>query len=444
MLGKLPSKSTVPFLHIQIFLPSYVTTEWKGKLLRALVQLSAGCVFLSGWNIWAIMSRYSPSDRYYMFDDINRWNPLASFTRPSLAECADEPAIRDSINNFKVEALFDYSLLKCGYHRQKIIQFGGIAPIIEDEDETHFATEPCHLEYRRRTRGTSIEATYSMEVPVALTRYSYPNFKFDVVSTKLFLAMLCRFIDNERRFYRFDIERIRDLIIIKEAPYGDARASKTYLQGALDILTGRIKNPETWYSRANMDYRQVSLCQFGTKRILLRQNIDLAEPFPSGPIHTPVHEDQSSSGDGPKAAFIPILENAVKSASEIDGSSDQPDPMVDINGSRVTIMGPVVPEPPIKPIEVMCRSFQRFSFANLQIKWPNMVFSGADRIVSVLHLRGLIDHKPKSFSFEEIAPKGYKDTLARAWILCREIIDFIMAIDREHDRLALMWHVFNS
>lgn len=41
------------------------------------------------------------------------------------------------------------------------------------------------------------------------------------------------------------------------------------------------------------------------------------------------------------------------------------------------------------------------------MKWPNMVFSAADRIVSILHVRGLIDHKPKSFSFHDIAPKGY-------------------------------------
>lgn len=40
------------------------------------------------------------------------------------------------------------------------------------------------------------------------------------------------------------------------------------------------------------------------------------------------------------------------------------------------------------------------------MKWPNMVFSGADRIVSVLHVRGQIDHKPRTFGFQEIAPKG--------------------------------------
>lgn len=35
-----------------------------------------------------------------------------------------------------------------------------------------------------------------------------------------------------------------------------------------------------------MDYRQVALCEFGTKRILLRQHVDLAEPSSVGRIRT--------------------------------------------------------------------------------------------------------------------------------------------------------------
>ncbi|KAM3725793.1 Uncharacterized protein ACO02O_02631 [Dirofilaria immitis] len=188
-----------------------------------------------------------------------------------------------------------------------------------------------------------------MEVPVALTRYLRPSLKFDIVTTKTFLAMLCRFIGNERRFYRFNIERIGNLIIVEEALFGDARPFKTYLQGALDILTGR-------------------------------------------------------------------------------------------------------PAKPKKPIEVMCRSFQRFSFENLQMKWPNMVFSGADRIISVLHVRGLIDHKPKGpiqklpINFaSQVADAGtgnggYKNTMARASELCRHIFDHIKAIrSPDCDKMALIW-----
>lgn len=48
------------------------------------------------------------------------------------------------------------------------------------------------------------------------------------------------------------------------------------------------------------------------------------------------------------------------------------------------------------------------------MKWPNMIFSGADRIISVLHVRGLVDHKPKSFTFEDIAPKGYRNLMIDA------------------------------
>lgn len=66
-----------------------------------------------------------------MFDDVNRWNPLTSFTRPPPTEYMDESAASSILNDFKVEALFDYSLIKCGYHRQKIVQFDGIAPIFE-------------------------------------------------------------------------------------------------------------------------------------------------------------------------------------------------------------------------------------------------------------------------------------------------------------------------
>lgn len=43
-----------------------------------------------------------------------------------------------------------------------------------------------------------------------------------------------------------------------------------------------------------MDYRQVSLCDFGTKRILLRQHVDLAEPLPITQIHTHMHGEQSN------------------------------------------------------------------------------------------------------------------------------------------------------
>ncbi|CAG9535475.1 unnamed protein product [Cercopithifilaria johnstoni] len=377
------------------------------------------------------MSRFSSSDRHHMFQDVDRWNPLTSFTRHYTAnERTNECAELDTLKNFKVESLFDYSLLQNGCNRKKIIQFDGIAPIIEDEDEPYFKGDACKLEHRRRTRGTVVEANNSMEVPIALTHYLRPNLKFDIVTTKTFLAMLCRFIDNERRFYRFNIERIGNLIIIEEVPFGDARPSKTYLQGALDILTGR----------ASMDYRQISLCEFGTMRILLRQHVDLTEPSSNGHISTQMHWQQKNTRQDPKKPFLPILNDTIESMSRMRGFIDQPDPIFHIDGTNVAIRGPLVPETPKKPIEIMCRSFQRFSFENLQMKWPNMVFSGADRIVSVLHVRGLIDHKPKSFSFRDIAPKGYKNTLARASALCRHIFDYIKAISNSDcDKFALIW-----
>ncbi|EFO22678.2 hypothetical protein LOAG_05801 [Loa loa] len=360
--------------------------------------------------------------------DVDRCDPLTSFSRHCTAPApVDERTVPDTPRNFKVESLFDYSLLQNSYNRKKIIQLDGIAPIIEDEDEPYFKGDACKLEHRRRTQGTLIEASYSMEVPIALTRYLRPNLQFDIVTTKTFLAMLCRFIDNERRFYRFNIERIGDLTIVEEAPYGDARPSKTYLQGALDILTGR----------ASMDYRQIAVCEFGTKRILLRQHVDLAEPSSFGRIRTHGRWQRNYIRQYPKQPFLPILKDTIASMSKFQVFLDQPDPTFHIDGTNVSIRGPVLPEPPKKPIEIMCRSFQRFSFENLQMKWPNMIFSGADRIVSVLHVRGLIDHKPKSFSFRDIAPKGYKNTMARASALCRQIFDYIEAIDC--DKLALIW-----
>lgn len=36
-----------------------------------------------------------------------------------------------------------------------------------------------------------------------------------------------------------------------------------------------------------MDYRQISFCEFGTKRIIVRQHIDLAEPLFDEQISTP-------------------------------------------------------------------------------------------------------------------------------------------------------------
>lgn len=376
-----------------------------------------------------------------MFQDVDRYHPLTSFTRHYIPSShAHERIVPDTLRNFKVESLFDYSLLKNSYNKKKIIQLDGIAPIIEGEDEPYFKGDACKLEHRRRTRGVIVEANYSMEVPIALTRYLRPSLKFDVVTTKTFLAMLCRFIDNELRFYRFNIERIGDLIIIEEVPFGDARPTKTYLQGALDILTGRFKKFETWYSRASMDYRQIAMCEFGTKCILLRQHVDLAERSSIGQIRTHINCQQNYVRQYPKQPFLPMLQDTIASLSKFERFFDQPDPTFQIDGTNVIIRGPVVPEPPKKPIEIMCRSFQRFSFENLQMKWPNMIFSGADRIVSVLHVRGLIDHKPKSFSFHEIAPKGYKNTMARASALCRRIFDYIKEIDNPScDKLALIW-----
>uniref|UniRef100_A0A1I8EZN5 Uncharacterized protein n=1 Tax=Wuchereria bancrofti TaxID=6293 RepID=A0A1I8EZN5_WUCBA len=348
------------------------------------------------------MSRFTSSDRYYMFQDVDRYHPLTSFTRHYIPSThIPERIVPDTLRNFKVESLFDYSLLK------------------NSEDEPYFKGDACKLEHRRRSRGVVVEANYSMEVPIALTRYLRPSLKFDVVTTKTFLAMLCRFIDNELRFYRFNIERIGDLIIIEEMPFGDARPTKTYLQGALDILTGR----------ASMDYRQIAMCEFGTKCILLRQHVDLAEHSSIGQIRTHINCQQNCVRQYPKQPFLPILQDTIASLSKFERFFDQPDPTFQIDGTNVIIRGPVVPEPPKKPIEIMCRSFQRFSFENLQMKWPNMIFSGADRIVSVLHVRGLIDHKPKSFSFHDIAPKGYKNTMARASALCRRIVDYIKEID---------------
>ncbi|EJW82175.1 hypothetical protein WUBG_06912 [Wuchereria bancrofti] len=213
-------------------------------------------------------------------------------------------------------------------------------------------------------------------------------------------------------------------------PFGDARPTKTYLQGALDILTGR----------ASMDYRQIAMCEFGTKCILLRQHVDLAEHSSIGQIRTHINCQQNCVRQYPKQPFLPILQDTIASLSKFERFFDQPDPTFQIDGTNVIIRGPVVPEPPKKPIEIMCRSFQRFSFENLQMKWPNMIFSGADRIVSVLHVRGLIDHKPKSFSFHDIAPKGYKNTMARASALCRRIVDYIKEIDNLNcNKLALIW-----
>ncbi|VDO34802.1 unnamed protein product, partial [Onchocerca flexuosa] len=376
------------------------------------------------------MSRLLSSDRDHMFEDVNRWEPLTSFNRhyTSLG-CSDELTSPNTMNNFKVDTLFDYSLIKNDYNRKKIIQLDGIAPIIEDEDDPNFKGDLCRLEHRRRTRGIAVESNYSMEVPVALTRYLRPNLKFDIVTTRTFLAMLCRFIGNERRFYRFNIERIGNLIIVEEALFGDARPLKTYLQGALDILTGR----------ANMDYRQVSVCEFGTKRILIRQHVDLAESSSSGRIYWQRKTEQQHSSQN---SFSPGLTNAIPSFAKLrfEGFINRPDPTFHIDGTSVVIQGPLVPATPKKPIEVMCRSLQRFSFANLQMKWPNMIFSGADRIISVLHVRGLIDHKPKSFTFEDIAPKGYKNTMARASALCHHIFDYIKAIrSPDCNRMALIW-----
>uniref|UniRef100_A0A915PMH7 Decapping nuclease n=1 Tax=Setaria digitata TaxID=48799 RepID=A0A915PMH7_9BILA len=378
------------------------------------------------------MSRFSALDRQHMFDDVERWEPLTSFTRHYTGlGCSNERTAPDSMKNFKVETLFDYSLLQNGHNRKKIIQLDGIAPIIEDEDDPNFKGDSCQLEHRRRTEGTAIESHHSMEVPIALTRYLRPNLKFDIVTTKTFLAMLCRFIDNEHRFYRFDIERVGNLVIIEEVPYGDARPSKTYLQGALDILTGR----------ASMDYRQVSICEFGTKRILLRQHVDLAESSGTGRSHTQTYWQRNNAHQySPQDPFFPTLKDTIPSIAKIEGFIDQPEPIFHIDGTNVAIQGPLVPETPKKPIEIMCRSFQRFSFENLQMKWPNMIFSGADRIVSVLHVRGLIDHKPKSFTFEDIAPKGYKNTMARASALCRHIFDYIQTLRcSDCDKMALIW-----
>lgn len=79
------------------------------------------------------MSRFTPSDRHHIFQDINRWDPLTSFTR-RYADTGypEEPIdVLDTLSSFKMESLFDYSLLQNGYNRKKIIQFDGIAPIIE-------------------------------------------------------------------------------------------------------------------------------------------------------------------------------------------------------------------------------------------------------------------------------------------------------------------------
>ncbi|VDK68547.1 unnamed protein product [Onchocerca ochengi] len=188
-----------------------------------------------------------------------------------------------------------------------------------------------------------------------------------------------------------------------------------------------------------MDYRQVSICEFGTKRILIRQHVDLAESSSSGRIYWQRKTEQQHSSQN---SFSPGLMNAVPSIAKLglEGFIDRPDPTFHIDGTSVVIQGPLVPATPKKPIEVMCRSLQRFSFANLQMKWPNMIFSGADRIISVLHVRGLVDHKPKSFTFEDIAPKGYKNTMARASALCRHIFDYIKSIrSPDCNRMALIW-----
>ncbi|VDM96202.1 unnamed protein product [Thelazia callipaeda] len=390
------------------------------------------------------MARFSACDRHNMFYDVNRWEPLAWFSRPF--DCHDRFAM-ENIRNFKVQTLFDYSLLRNGNNGKKIVQLNGVAPIIEDEDDPNFKGDTCQLEYRRRSAGTAVEANSSMEVPIALTRYLHPHLRFDVMTTKTFLSMLCRFVDNEHRFYRFNIERVGNLIIIEEICFGDARLAKSYLQGALDILTGR----------STLDYRQVSVCEFGARTVLLRQHVDLAEPCGRNSMHSYCQ----------KKLFFPLAKESVSAFAQLQGFMDHPEPIFHIDGSNVAIQGSLVPDPPKIPIEIICRSFQRFSscgiqnrlkvlvafayffkksrelwllFKNLEMKWQDMIFSGAERIVSVLHVRGLIDHRPKSFTFDEIAPKGYKCTLSRASLLCRHIFDFIQSVNHpERDKLALIW-----
>ncbi|VDN25012.1 unnamed protein product [Gongylonema pulchrum] len=132
--------------------------------------------------------------------------------------------------------VMDATLNLCYYQRFGIFYRNFVC---SDEGDSRFYGDTCVLEYRRRTDGMVLENNDTMEIPVALTRFLHPNLKFDVVTTKTFLSMLCRFIENEHRFYRFDVERIGNTIFIQDLPYGDARPFKTYIQGALDILTGR-------------------------------------------------------------------------------------------------------------------------------------------------------------------------------------------------------------
>lgn len=78
------------------------------------------------------MSRFTTSDRHHMFYDVDRWNPLVSFSRYCIAHGSiKERIVPDTLRNFKVESLFDYSLLNTSQDRKKIVQLSGIAPIIE-------------------------------------------------------------------------------------------------------------------------------------------------------------------------------------------------------------------------------------------------------------------------------------------------------------------------
>lgn len=78
------------------------------------------------------MMRYSEEDRQHMFEDIDRFDPVISFTRDyTNPECPKEQPTPESMKNFKVNTLFDYSLLENGQDGTKIVKLNGIAPVIE-------------------------------------------------------------------------------------------------------------------------------------------------------------------------------------------------------------------------------------------------------------------------------------------------------------------------
>ncbi|VDK37595.1 unnamed protein product [Gongylonema pulchrum] len=126
-------------------------------------------------------------------------------------------------------------------------------------------------------------------------------------------------------------------------PYGDARPFKTYIQGALDILTGR----------ANMDYRQLSTFYFGNKRFLLRHTVDLAEyrSHPAQPYwkreiaqrfaEKCAEQDSRFLHSNEQDPFFPAFQEMLPSFRRLGTCLDAPDPIHHIHGTTVAIRGPL-------------------------------------------------------------------------------------------------------